>query len=69
MEIMATYSVSGMTCGHCANSVRAELETIPGVLAAMVDLRSGRVRVTSTSAIDPDVVRSAVDRAGYEVVS
>jgi len=26
-----TYSVAGMTCGHCVNAVTEELMAIPGV--------------------------------------
>lgn len=43
----ATYTVSGMTCGHCVSSVTEEVEQITGVTGVDVDLQSGRVTVTS----------------------
>ena len=27
----ATYTIKGMTCGHCVNSVSSELGQLPGV--------------------------------------
>jgi copper chaperone CopZ len=29
----STYTVRGMTCGHCVNSVSAEVGRVPGVTA------------------------------------
>ncbi|MEU5829195.1 heavy-metal-associated domain-containing protein [Micromonospora tulbaghiae] len=63
-----TYQVSGMTCGHCVNSVSTELSALPGVTDVQVDLASGRVTVTSQNALDADAVRAAVDEAGYDLV-
>lgn len=42
-----TYTVSGMTCGHCVSSVTEEVEQITGVTGVDVDLPSGKVTVTS----------------------
>ncbi len=61
----STYTVKGMTCGHCINSVTFELSSVSGV---RVDLRTGRVMVTGDGPIDDAAVRAAVDEAGYEVV-
>ncbi len=36
-----TVTVTGMTCGHCASSVREEIGQIPGVTGVTVDLASG----------------------------
>ncbi|MFY1659107.1 heavy-metal-associated domain-containing protein [Micromonospora sp. WMMD1274] len=63
-----TYQVSGMTCGHCVNSVSTELSALPGVTDVQVDLASGRVTVTSQDPLDADAVRAAVDEAGYDLV-
>ena len=62
------YSVSGMSCGHCAAAVSEEVERVPGVSGVDVDLPSGRVVVRGEGFSD-DAVRDAVDEAGYEVVS
>jgi copper chaperone CopZ len=55
--------------GHCVSSVQNEVSSIPGVTSVDVDLTAGQVTVTSDSPIDSDAVRSAVEEAGYEVVT
>ncbi|MEU4420090.1 heavy-metal-associated domain-containing protein [Actinoplanes sp. NPDC024001] len=62
-----TYSVLGMTCGHCVESVRTEIGRIPGVSDVTVDLASGSVTVTELSPVDRQTVRAAVEEAGYEL--
>lgn len=64
----STYAVTGMTCGHCATSVREELGELPGVRAVDVDVPTGRVVVTSESALVLEHVESAVRGAGYQLV-
>ncbi len=60
-----TYTVTGMTCGHCVNAVTTELSKLPGVEAVEVDLATGAVGVESTQPLDDAAVREAVDEAGY----
>jgi copper chaperone CopZ len=62
------YTVQGMTCAHCATSVREEVAEIPGVSAVDVDYASGRLSVTG-SHLDDEAIGAAVDEAGYEVVA
>ena len=63
----ATYTVVGMTCGHCVGAVTGEVSQVPGVTAVDVDLDSGGLTVTSETPVDESAVRSAVEEAGYEV--
>ena len=65
----ATYTVTGMTCGHCVAAVTQELSAIHGVQNVDVQLDSGAVTVTSETPLDLDAVRAAVDEAGYELAS
>ncbi|MDP4505418.1 heavy-metal-associated domain-containing protein [Nonomuraea turcica] len=65
----ATYTVSGMTCGHCVGSVKSEVGKIAGVTAVDVDLATGKVTVTGHAPIDEALVRDAVEEAGYELTS
>lgn len=65
----ATFTVSGMTCGHCVNSVEEEVLEIPGVSSVEVELESGRLVVVSPDPVDPAAVRAAVDEAGYTVTA
>lgn len=69
MSATATYTVSGMTCGHCVASVKEEVSEISGVTQVDVDLDSGRLVVVSTDPVDPAAVRAAVDEAGYTITS
>ncbi|MFI6982478.1 heavy-metal-associated domain-containing protein [Embleya sp. NPDC050154] len=64
----ATFTVSGMTCGHCVSSVTEEVSEVSGVTDVKVELASGLVTVTSEAPVDADAVRAAVVEAGYEVV-
>jgi copper chaperone CopZ len=63
----ATYTVVGMTCGHCVSAVTEEVAQLPGVTAVDVDLASGGLTVTSEAPVDESSVRTAVEEAGYEV--
>jgi len=65
----SSYTVTGMTCDHCVNAVRAQVSSLPGVTKIDVDLTSGRVLVVSDAPVGDDAVRAVVDEAGYEVVS
>ena len=62
-------TVTGMTCGHCASSVREEVSSIPGVTAVDVDLDSGIVTVDSDRDVEPAAIHSAVEEAGYQLAS
>jgi copper chaperone len=62
-----SYTVVGMTCGHCVNAVTEEVSAVPGVTGVEVDLASGGLTVTSDAPVDEAVVRAAVEEAGYEV--
>ena len=62
-----TYSVNGMSCGHCAGAVQDELSRLPGVHEVQVDLDQGRVTVVSEHHLDAVAVRAAVEEAGYEL--
>ena len=63
-----TYTVTGMTCGHCVSSVTEEVGELPGVTDVQVELETGRVTVTSDEPISQDKVRAAVEDAGYTLV-
>ena len=62
-----TYSVTGMSCGHCVGAVQGELGRLPGVTGVEVDLELGRVTVQSERQLDAADVRAAVEEAGYEL--
>ena len=61
-----TYTVHGMSCGHCVLSVREEVSEIAGVVDVDVDLESGKLTVRGQDVADA-AVEAAVADAGYEV--
>ncbi len=65
--ISQTVTVTGMTCGHCASSVREEVGAIAGVNTVDVDLATGLVTIGSDTRLDPDAIVDAVAEAGYAV--
>lgn len=65
MSSTETFTVTGMTCGHCVGSVTEEVQEIAGVTDVQVDLATGAVTVTSDLPLDGDVVKAAVEEAGY----
>ncbi len=68
-----TYSVTGMTCGHCVHAVTSELKGLDGVSDVEVELVAGAastVTVTSASPLARDDVAAALDEAGdYRLAS
>ena len=62
-----TWTVTGMTCGHCVASVTEEVSELPGVQDVDVVLETGAVTVTSSEPLDDDTVRAAVEEAGYQL--
>ncbi|MFI7231226.1 heavy-metal-associated domain-containing protein [Nonomuraea angiospora] len=65
----ATYTVKGMTCGHCVSSVKEEVGEVSGVTSVEVDLASGLLTVESDSPVDAAQIVAAVEEAGYEVAN
>ena len=68
MSETSTYTVTGMTCGHCVASVTEEVQEIAGVTDVAVDLATGAVTVTSAEPLDASAVKAAVEEAGYQLV-
>lgn len=64
----ATYTVTGMTCGHCESAVRDEVGQLPGVSVIAVRAADGLLEVSSDRELDDAAVIAAVDEAGYAAV-
>jgi copper chaperone CopZ len=65
--VAVTYSVTGMTCGHCEKAVAEEVSALPGVTVVDVDAKTGLLTVESEGALDNEAVRAAVNEAGYQL--
>lgn len=63
MEI--TYTVAGMSCGHCKSAVESEVGQVPGVEFVEADPETKLVVVRGENLAD-DALRAAIDEAGYE---
>lgn len=69
MSQTSTYTVTGMTCGHCVGAVTREVSALEPVTDVQVALESGEVTVRSTRPLTHEEIAAAVDEAGYELAS
>ena len=67
--MQTTYSVEGMTCAHCAASVKEEVSEVPGVTGVVVDVDTGAVVISSNAELDAAAVDAAIEEAGYRIAS
>ncbi|MCU1437381.1 MAG: copP [Naasia sp.] len=68
----STLRVLGMTCAHCVASVTEELGELDGVDAVDIALVAGgesTVTVALSGPVREEALRTAVEAAGYQVVS
>jgi len=65
MTDVSTWTITGMTCGHCEASVREEVSEIPGVESVEVSHAAGTAVITSSAPVDRAAVAAAVEEAGY----
>ncbi len=65
---MEKIKIQGMSCQHCVMSVSKALGTIPGVKNLKVDLVKGEATFENTQNTPAEVIRQAVENAGYKVV-
>ncbi len=59
--------VEGMHCEHCANRVTDWIKKIKGIKNVNVDVESGKVTIFSTTTIDKNLIKSAIENAGYKL--
>ena len=62
MSITQTFTVTGMTCGHCVMSVKEEVAELPGVTEVEVTLESGELKITADAELD-QMQRTIEERA------
>ena len=63
---MTTIKIKGMSCQHCVASTTKALEGLAGVSGVQVDLDKGEARYEGS--VDPQVVKEAIEKIGFEVV-
>ena len=64
MSTVIRLAVSGMTCGHCVQSVTKALEKVPGVEKAEVSREQGEAIVRGSA--DSQTLIEAVVEEGYQ---
>ena len=63
-----TFTVPGMTCGHCEAAVKGEVGKVAGVVDVAVDL-SSKIVTVSGDALDTAALVAASDEAGFEATA
>ena len=63
-----TVDISGMTCSHCADTVRRAFLESPGIRCVNVDLRAGQAVIIGAD-LDENTIRQAVEGLGYTVTA
>ena len=63
-----TYTISGMSCGGCVNSLTRVLKAVPGIEPLKIEVGKAELRVDE-SRVSSQAVRDAVERAGFAVTA
>lgn len=62
-----TFTISGMSCGGCVNSLTRVLKSVPGIEPIKIEVGKAQLRLADH--VTSQTVRDAVDRAGFEVTA
>lgn len=63
-----TLNVSGMSCGHCVNSIEGSVGKLDGVNEVKVHLESGKVDVVfDQEKLTLSKIKETIDDQGYDV--
>ena len=67
----AQLTASGLTCSMCSKSILKALEKVDFVQAVQADIATSSYTITfrNGTAINPDALKTAVERAGFSVAS
>lgn len=63
-----TFHVTGMSCAHCENAIRQEVQALPGIHGVHISAESGQLSVNAGPNVHDDAIIAAVDEAGYAAV-
>jgi copper chaperone len=62
-----TFTISGMSCGGCVNSLTRVLKSVPGIEPIKIEVGKAQLRLADR--VTSQTVKEAVARAGFEVTS
>ncbi|MDI2112959.1 heavy-metal-associated domain-containing protein [Commensalibacter nepenthis] len=63
---MQIFKVEGMTCQHCAKSVKEVIEALPNVDEATVDLDTKTLTIKGNP--DHSAVKAVIEEEGYKLI-
>jgi copper chaperone len=67
MSTEKTFTISGMSCGGCVNSLTRVLKSVPGIEPLKIEV--GKAQLRLDDAVTAQTVKDAVARAGFQVTS
>ena len=67
MSTEKTFTIQGMSCGGCVNSLTRVLKSVPGIEPIKIEVGKAQLRLDERAT--SETVREAVERAGFEVVA
>ena len=59
--------IEGMMCEHCEATVKKALESVPGIVSAWADHRTGKAMAEAERPVDEDAMAKAVEAEDYRV--
>jgi copper chaperone len=62
-----TFTITGMSCGGCVNSLTRVLKSVPGIEPIRIEVGKAQLRLDER--VTSQVVKDAVARAGFEVTA
>jgi copper chaperone len=66
-SIEKTFTIQGMSCGGCVNSLTRVLKSVPGIEPIKIEVGKARLRLDERATAQ--TVKDAVERAGFAVTS
>lgn len=63
---MEKIKIKGMTCQHCVMAVTKALNDISGLRNVPVDLEKGEATFDNMANVPRQVIRQAIEKAGYQ---
>lgn len=66
-QVDKTFTIKGMSCGGCVNSLTRVLNTVPGIEPLKIEVGKASLRLDSDK-VSNDTVKAAVERAGFELM-
>jgi len=65
--MVKTVKIEGMSCMHCVGAVTKALNAVAGISNVTVDLEDEKASVESDGSVTDEMLRAAVEEAGYKV--